>query len=517
MTAEALPGGRGHRVAGVAVCLSLVFYGWAAQQSGPLSPWSHAFASFGLGLVLTYFLLACHAQIGWGRWWLILWVVSFAVHFRFDVFYHWDDFDVLGRFAEQGLPSVLQPHNEHFLPLGLGLYFLETKLCGIHYGRLILVSTLLHATVGLLLAVFLTKLVNKVNPVPRAAQALSLLWLIAGVHIETMNWAFIQLNMFCEILTLGALIFAVEYLRSGKLEDAIRSALCCLFAPLCFGNGLRLPFMIAPLALFELLRAGKFSRQSLRSFAGLALIVAASGSVVLLYSRMADGKKPSLVEIQAHFQEVASYLLVGTQLATVLRGLGLFPSLYLEAPQHAAPEWIAPYMTAEVFFASIGAVCSLALLAAMWKLPRGRALWFLGQCFLVSAFALPALARWNLGTFQSLAMRYQYNALYGLAVLLMPLFLRFFATAGRTPLRLALSCWVAVFTVSQLYLASELDYFTRRGRENRAYVDRLRHWYAEGREPAATPVMPDGLNPSNDPMLIYRVLHFLDEQRYPLS
>ncbi len=571
---------------GLITLVALTFFQYAAASLGYDHWLLHLSASLALAVCLLWTILrggtlkdgVLQRGLLTGsrlRYFLTLVVVSFAVYFRREVFYHWDDYDVLAHFAKTGLPGVVYTHNEHFMPLFFLLYYAEIKLFGISYGGLVAVSTLIHAITAFVIYRFMHLLMRESENADYPARVLALLWMLSGVHIEVLNWPFTQQGMTSEILVILGMCAAVKFLRGGSLKFFAAVPAIAVAAPLCFGNGLRLPLALSAVVLFELLEwrrqkslktestAGsfipiEFASLIKRSFAVLLLCAVTSAGMYLVYKNQANaaslatGTGVPISQLLADSGKSLGYIFVGTQLGTVLRGLSLCPSLHLEVAMDNAPKWLSDIATPEGGFAIFGAILSLFLLYQLSK--RGFArYWVLGQLIMITSFALPSMARWKIGMFQSLAMRYQYHAMLGLAVLLLPLFIALFqknelerpepeehnlgakgsASRSRWGVRV-LACWIFAFLVTQLYLSSNFDYFTSRGRQNRLYITKLRE-YKEGQaiiaaapkdkegkplidiKPLRTklPKRPDGLSPWMGPEEVYPVLNYLDPKRFP--
>lgn len=229
-------------------------------------------------------------------------------------------------------------------------------------------------------------------------------------------------------------------------------------------------------------------------------------------------------------QKLFDYLLVGTQLGGVLRGLGLFPFFANTDPASLLTGPDRP----EPLLATWGFLASLALLTySLWKRPRGEAfrIWSLGQLIIITSMLLPAFGRWQYGMEQSLSLRYHYATIVGLAILLFPLLAGSALSTNIQKRRAAPTLGAALLI---LYFAVQLkagnNYLvTPFGPTHRAYAAQLRDWNINLRalgavtsyEAAGTalegqhPLHPHSFTSQRHPDEVYRALNWLDPERYP--
>ena len=246
-----------------------------------------------------------------------------------------------------------------------------------------------------------------------------------------------------------------------------------------------------------------------------------------------------------------NYIYIGTQVGTVLRGLALFPSLGIDELD-AMLMRLCSYVThtgdirrALRIYANFGAYISFAfLIAALLVKPRRKNVccWCLGQALMFGAFLLPAFGRWQLGVNQSLSLRYQYQALPGLYLIMLPALMWLLRQtqvgaekrvvnsslhAGAVAALLLLL--VGYFSVN-LLLEAQPTYFTSVGGRNYDFAMQLRSWHVKMDRPAAKgedvtagagtqltsaelsslgPVLPATLTPGRSADTIYNTLRWL--------
>lgn len=509
----------------VLLALALIAYQVSTWQLGFEYFYSHCAASCFLAATIFFVYFRSPALLLYSRYfWLSLYPLTFFIFYRQQAFYYWDDYDVLNHFAKSGLGGIWYSHNEHFMPLFFLTYFSETKLFGTYYIGPLLISFALHVGLAYLLHRFLRLLVGEQIGAEPAARALALLWLLLAPHVELLTWAFMQQSQLCEIFLILGMCACLKFLREGRRSQLVLAVAAAVAAPLCFGNGLRAVGLYALLAGFEWARVRVFNRRSL-SLLGVTAV--AGFAINQLYALYRSTPAPKLSGAIEHFSDVLAYLVTGTQLGTVLRGLGLFWSIDLEIALRLTPDWLAAIFGLEGGLSLAGVFISVVLLMLVKRrsligLP-GVYFWLLGQAFIAVAFLLPALARYSLGAYQALSMRYQYSAAFGLTIILLPIFVNYFSALdnfrlrqARSPERLALA-WVLMFGIVQLTLISNFDYHLVRGRDNRAYVRELRIWALTLAKKSRkySPPKPDGLNPGATVEKIWGALNFLDSKKYP--
>ena len=471
---------------------------------------------------------------------VLFFAAAFLVHFRGTAFFHWDEWHVFERYQQLGPRGAIYRHNEHFLPLFFGFYYLEGLLFGDAYRLYLLVTLALHALNALLLERVLHKLLSKlagIDPLDASftAKLLSLLFVVSAIHSETLHWAFEQSLLLSHILVLLAMLLSVHFVETLNRRSLAAGIACALGAPLLFGNGFALPLQALLFAGCCIVLTQKTSERTnaLRRLVVFTACAAAGIALsALLYSLNKDGAGRSIGEADlfGSIHGIASYLFAGSQVGAVLRGLSLYPALQLGSAdalagmlssqaQIAWPAGISPLLLC----AGAGALLSTALLAAAYRRrgAQGAAFWALGQALILAALVLPALGRWQLGANQSLALRYHYSTLAGLAVMLLPIL----PLTGKKLLGACLTLWISC----QLLLGASFETYSSAGSRNRDFAAQLQDWRmkcssvgaknyeAQGTSLAGLqPTYPPTVTPGRHPNQIYVVLHWLNSGGYPL-
>jgi hypothetical protein len=512
-------------------------------------------------VLLAFFLVfwlkgsVIEAQTSLSDFALVLFFVALAVHFRTDVFFYWDEWHVLERFGKMGFPGIIYTHNEHFLPLFFGFFFVESRFFQDMYFLYILLSVALHTLNALLLVSLLKRLAGEHKRAEAVSRFIAFLYMLSALHSEVLNWAFEQSVLGAQALTLILLCAGLDTIRWGTFRKLWLTAVLVAIVPFVFGNGF---IAIVQLALVVSLSClaidrGADDRPFFEIFEerlrrGFVLFVCCAVFLLLpvfLYIHYKEGAGHGIAQAKpfADPQALFSYLFVGSQLGTVLRGMGLFPSLQLNAAGAMLQKLSAVYPEArhgqlpDMFFAGLGFCLSLALLCTS-LCSRARVkyfcLWLLGQLFILSALVLPSFGRWQFGTDQSLSLRYHSQALVGFCIMLLPVFLLLFGSNKDKPrLPAFFSSFITSFALlfigahifAQLYLSLKFDSFTENGIKNHIFAEQLWQWRTklnqefplrdvpyEGTDtPYAglQPIYPETVTPGRHPDDIYQVLRWL--------
>ena len=478
-----------------------------------------------------------------------LFLIAFLIHFRLDSFIFWDEWNIFDRFRTEGLSGIFHIHNEHFIPLFLAFYFLESILFGTTYQGYVLVSILLHAANAMLLCSILRTLSGSRT----AARLLALAFALSGLHSEVLHWAFEQSILLSQLCIFLAIHQAIRFFQDGTKSRLWLIAVFSLLAPLFFGNGFIVVGQIALLLVFLLLNT-RSTTPTMTRFRRVVSATLSSSCVLvvpttLYFVARNNVEQPFLTTNPfRNMSALIDYLFVGTQLGSVLRGFGIFPSLLLD---QAAPQalrsvaWFVPdtllfWTSPEMICASVGAAFGLALLVlSLLGRRKGEAvlLWSLGQLLLVVAFILPSLVRWQIGSFQALALRYQYSAFIGLCCVALPALL-YFLSCRRYDLENGDSSIARVFRITlaaavffhvgiNVYRSQQFSFFTENGRANMAYIEELADWrkrlqshsidtYEAVGSPiyGLQPLYPTTLTPREYPVDTYEVLNWLNPWKY---
>jgi len=507
---------------------------------------------------------------------------AFPICFRSGVFFHWDEWHVLQRFAELGPKGIIYMHNEHFLPLFFGFYYAESALFRDHYQYYIVVSIFLHVLNVLLLTSLLRRF-SAGSPVREpASRLLAMMYMLNSLHSEVLHWAFLQSILLAQIATFLALLGGWDFVVTGRIRSFLISIGATFMAPFLFGNGFITPLQLGLVVLLGAFVSPpvensfpsleEFQQRWKRIWTLLIPVGILTFTAFYIYSRHSTTSPTIALD---HPLPLLTYIFVGSEFGTILRGLGLFPILSLDGASKllsfdpSGGKMIQP----ELLFAIAGLLLSFAFpLFGRGLGPRALdqnqestqdrksfRLWLLGQLLIASSFVLPSLVRWQLGLQQSLALRYQYSALVGLCILLLPAFLYFLermpltSTArSRLPrsssevlirtLSLPAQCALIFYFSVHFWEALKFDYFTGAAVKNKIFIAELRDWNqrlaseaelqpkSQRASPTAIipyngagttladlyPILPASLTPGKHPNEIYGVVNWLSPGRYPL-
>ncbi|HMO17653.1 MAG TPA: hypothetical protein PKA63_05905 [Oligoflexia bacterium] len=435
----------------------------------------------------------------------ILALSSGAQFLSLKPYYYFDEWHVIGRFSEIGFSGIWHLHNEHFLPLYFAWYYFATSFLGNNYPVLLFITLVLHVLHGGVIVSVLKECGVSV----RASRVIAFLFSVSALHVEVMEWAFEQCIILCSIGGLLSFRYALRYIRLGKKKDFAFVLVLVSFLPLLFGNGfVWAPLLVSLLLVFVVFKLSINRKIIARLVFSLFGVMAATSIPAMLYiwnKPVVDGGSGSSAGVSSildNYEAIISYIVVGSGLGSGLRSLGLYPNLTLspvwEGLVKISPGvldqlnlWIAKLeVTLEVFLGAVGLVLLLfgGLLFSGRKPAYGNFFYVkAGFIMLFFSFLLPAIGRYNLGVLQSLALRYQYQALLGVVFLMVPLVERIILLFGnscgyslksalvsflKTVVFLLLYLWLGV----QSYLVLNFSYFRHLGEVHRIYVAELVDW-----------------------------------------
>jgi hypothetical protein len=416
--------------------------------------------------------------------------------------FFYDEFDVLLQFASEGFASVLNPHNEHFLPLFRLLYAAQIALFSERYLFYLLVSNVLHLLNALLLYLLLTEVFG--NERREVVLVTTLLFAASALQSEALQWGMIQAVLGCVTCLLASSLSGIAYLKSGSNRAFVLTVMFTGAAPLFFANGfIALPLLFGFSALCVWGYPDRVRRGAIL-FCSL-IIVAVLGLWLQLEFTASQTALPSL-------RSFVLYLFVGTQVGTVLRSAGLLWNMEIRAPYEgmskAFANAVAPGVDPILVYLVLGALVS-ALLFEVVRRSGDRRLWgafVVGQLALVVSFILPAVGRSELGAFQALSARYQPIALVPFSLVV--------ASVGAALGRRALPLAVIVLAV---HITSSLSftYFQRSATTIVVWREKMEEWRTSNLPPHQLPVLTSEDIPFRTAQEGYQVFHRLNPLRYP--
>ena len=304
---------------------------------------------------------------------------------------------------------------------------------------------------------------------------LAFFYFVSSLHGEVMGWAFVQCVILSGLCSVGCFWFALRYIKSGARRHLAGVAASAFSAPLLFGNGFSLLFQLC-LILGVVLVKESVRRTSFKR--SLSLIGVCGGSLLLVaiaYRLWNEGAGHGMEAARPleNLAGVVDYIFVGSEAGTVMRSLGPLPVLNPSELGVYLPEFITRHLSAEFAFAWLGLMVSMLLAVFYWSrgIRHWFAYWLFGHLFLMVVFLLPALGRWQLGVGQSLSLRYQYMALLGFSVALLPL-----GEAFRPFTRYLGTLWAVSYISIHLVFLGHFDYFRGRGAIHQMSLAELDAW-----------------------------------------
>ena len=469
---------------------------------------------------------------------------AFLIHFRYGLYFYWDEWWLLGRLAEGGSKATLIAHNEHFLPAFFYFYFLENKIFGDSYSSYLLISLCFHVVNSLLLKKCLQK-IFQIDSAP--ASFLAFMFLLSSLHSEPLELAIEQSLIISSTCILLTFFLIFDFIETNRFQSLISIFFLSLINPLFFGNG----FCLLPLCiLFILWRALYQSPKKKPLSIKRALLSLASSALgltiaVVFYLAFQVGEGHGVADAKpfGNLKALIDYLLVGTQIGSVLRGLGLSFSLAQPIPQWNFSLPLLGDLSLRNSLLSFGICASLMTLVfslGLYTNKRNALLnWLLGQGFIFTTLMLPALGRWNFGESQSLSLRYHYLALVGVMILIVPIATSFFdilkkEKTKRSPQERAVfslgKLALVVYFFSHLSLITVHNEFSHKSAKNKAYILELKKWRTklarENIDPVTNfeargtsfengfPILPEYLTPGRHPNQLYQVLKYLNPEKY---
>lgn len=384
--------------------------------------------------VLLLLLSTSHHTLSTRSRWILFFGISVAVHFRFDSFFLLDEWELLSRIHEKGIAALFMAHNEHFVPLFVGMYMLEYYLFGMHYELFLLVSLMIHAANGVLLDRMLFSLFGQNDEKRQVTVLISALYLLNGLQVETLNWAICQSTLLSLTCMLCVLIVAAKYLSNGKQRQLLLVAVFTVLSVLFFGGAFILAALVPAymwLVHSHLCQNAKLSFQ--RTVIASSIVVIILGSCGLLYYsfRMGSGHGFNHI-ILPSVAGFVLYTLYGAQFGTIFRGLGIYPyetpDPLMEMLRHFFPALLPTGFPVLLLGVLVGLLLSVGFFAC-YRLMRAKGaggytimFFVVGQCFVLAPFALTALGRVErYGLAHSLAYRYTTISLMGLCLMIAPL------------------------------------------------------------------------------------------------
>ena len=459
---------------------------------------------------------------------LLLFFSIACFHFNTWVYYFNDEWDVVDKFYKNGWKVVFDRHNDHLMPLYLSLFNLETKLFGLSYLWQIAFSLFLHCIISFLLIRLISSLAAFHPKAYQASIFLGIVYTLNSLHTENLQWAFEQQILTCELFMLIVAHLVIHYVRNKSSYILFFIGLCSFLTPFCFGNGfaLVLQILVFFVSCIWLYIGDSTAKQKFNRVITAVLVCCFAIILTAVFYILEPSQTSSLSSVNllyGHISEIASYVWVGCQLGSFLRGLGLVSSLNANAPAEmlSGTSW----MKLDIYMvcANIGFILNLILIVIPMCLGKFKkqflSLWIFGQLFMIASFILPAIGRYQQGTFQALSLRYHSISLVGVCIALLPFVLQMFTWAdseNRAPLK---RCLVNLFLVlllcAHFILSKEFDYFLAKGFNHRLYFNQLIDYHSSGMKTATNlpPAYPETLSHWQNGESIYLLYKYLSNQK----
>ncbi len=412
-----------------------------------------------------------------------LFLTACAVHFRRDVYFHFDEWFFLGRLFEGGLSSLFVSHNEHVIPVFSLLYLLEYKLFGQQYGGWTLVSIALHCSNALLIS----KLVQNLNrALPQRVligRTLAFLYLISFLHSAAIQWALCQSSLLAVAFFLLAANLSFEYLRQGTRSKLYLFATTWFLSMLSFGVVFSGIVLLPLLAVLYCRKNGGVQAQlgSLSQYS--AALLSPLLLTGLLYYLFRDGSGLSLEERPAfELSKLSDYVIAGSQFGTIARGTGLLPFPDFLALTQVKSLLAFGQQTNAWFAVGVGLLANMFfLLYALLHRERKDSLlcWAIAQAFICIPFLLIGVGRLRWGPEHAISLRYQALPSIGLVLLVLPLVRDCIVSLSERPTRLKIGSAVSVlilYVFTQLYGGWRFQHFRHSGYLMNTFVSQLEDW-----------------------------------------
>jgi len=437
-----------------------------------------------IGIIFSFVFLNSR-QFSNKVYFLVFFIISLLVHFRFQNFFYFDAWHILQRFSEQGISGIIYSHNEHFLPLFFLFYYLESVIFGSQYELFLIISHLLHSLNTLLIVLILKEVLPKTKKTNAIALVLGILFLVNSNHAEALQWSFIQSVLLAHAAIFTGLYFCLKYLKE-KHKYALRISYISLgLSPFFFANGFISPALIILFTGAYFLPRKRISElkdqlSAARNLIGKTLFILLFAAFAYYSYGISSEANEISIHSQLQFSNIIRYIASGTLLGTILRSIGLFPSLHLEGLEILSKKLPAPLLELAKQFSSLDAffwtisllVCFFLFLTTKRKeqTRENLILFFIGFIWIICFFVLPALGRAQFGPSQALALRYHYGSIFGLLLILSP----FISFLFEKP-KLLVSCSLFVLSV-HLYSEAGYSKYSDLGITNRTYIAKLRNW-----------------------------------------
>lgn len=325
----------------------------------------------------------------------LLIVGFFYWRLKFNLFY-WDEWDWVIPISQNSF-NLLEPHNEHLLPISKALYLLLINLWGsspnfIQY-FILLLHILTSFIFGNLSYLFFKKKIYYVGA--------SLIFLLHPFQWENVLWGFqSQIIMNVALLFLSIMFLKLFLDKANRLYYAL-SAFFIFSSAYTFGNGLIYPLIL--ILLFLILRGKKHKLVYVLPY--IVVLILNTCIYLVLSNNSTDSSFLNILNLNA-IKDIFQYFIfaIGTNFSRSITLINNSPLL---------------------FYLLINPILILLYLMLLINNKKNKVFvqsLLLGGIIYITAFLLTSLSRYEFGVRQSNDSRYTYFYLGGVIFLIIPVF-----------------------------------------------------------------------------------------------
>ncbi len=408
---------------------------------------------------------------------LFFYLIPFAWHAGSRAYFFGDDFMYFEQFKEGWIPTLLYRHNEHILPVFSSLLKTQFSIFGDWYTAYAYLSLLLLGGVSHLLFHVLREIGTHSNVQSGVALLVCMLFLLSGLHTETLQWITCQSTLFSLIFRLACYSSILSYLKSREKKHLVLAGLSAVSAPLCFAGAFTLPFEIIALMYVVKNRGSNVKGRSIALSFGVVCLamVAAALPYLILMNMPGTGLRLAQASTPGFFLSLR-YTLFGSYFGTLLRGLGVIPIVTISEGYHLLPTLASIMGSFDRLGSLLGLLITLlAYISCAKRLKEhGLTRFFLfAQLLLLLPFIISSIGRTRFGVDYALQMRFHSVSLLGLTFALYCIF-----NCARL---LERKDWIVYALLSahlfaQQQLMDGMQFFTQRGPRMKSFVEQIEHW-----------------------------------------
>ncbi|MCB0358411.1 MAG: hypothetical protein KDD44_02205 [Bdellovibrionales bacterium] len=460
LSARAVPQDAALRLAPVATAFAVdaAFVGWLRRLPG------HLMALFcGLIAVALCFVGFQDGILPKSRtgFWVLCCILAVSIHFWWGGYFYLDEWETLARLSTHGIGGATMPHNEHLIPVFVAFYSLERLLFGSAYEGYVLLSCLLHL-MNVAMVFSLSRRLSQGDE--RVSRVAALFFAACPLATATVQYAFQQTALLALSLTLVGILSLLHFVREGR--GWLLSFGAFILAPFSFAAALVSPLQGALSVGLVWVRQTPAHSSRVKQAMLLCAGAAALSGGIYGWLWFCSGISPEHQPID--LVGAAAGVAVGVVVGGVARVLSIFPilpdessiRLLLGMHEQYGTFWLLSGLSLLAAFAGAFFTSSSQDVRPQRSLHSGG-LFLFSLLWVALALALPALGRGHDGALVTLALRYYYLPLVGLA-LIVALVLDALGSGESRPQRLVgrflLVAVVAVQLIGRVELARSMDH-----------------------------------------------------------